>query len=302
MGFIQLTSASSIAESTRNTTSNTEILVLNSHLRNRNGKVKTPPEAHLGKEKEGNHRSLVRWSNHSQQRSEQNHDERRASQLPLPVANLTTEECQSHSTSQDSKALWQGENDSLSPLSTAICVELGDHGRPQNAAGVVEHVDNSQCDGWCSKVSALRRREDVRGCQGKLQFGKVLPQGEDCHKDEADDESCDNVRVTRGVHSSPDDTHEGKNGSDSEEESSDIIDLLDDFVERLASGVGRWEVEQQEAEEGQELEDGQTPEVPLYSIVSSKAHRFPFVSHQLTSQLLYWYPNRAVTGATMTVT
>ena len=172
------TRTSSKANTSRDTTTLTKILLLNTHLRNRNGKVNTPTETRLRKEDKRNHSPLISRRDDTKQRAKDNHNEDRARQLPVPATDRASKDSQTHGTEENRQALRQRQHDRVLPVRAAVRVEHGDHLRPQDAGGVVEHVDDAEGDDGGCEVAPVRAREDVCWCERELEVAEGFVQRE----------------------------------------------------------------------------------------------------------------------------
>lgn len=181
------TSSSSKANAPRYTTTNTEILMLNTHLRNRNTQIKSPPKPSLREEDESNHSPLISRRNNTKQRAKNNHNKHRPGKLPVPMPQLTTKAGEKDSTEENSESLRQRQNDRVLPVRAAIRVEHCDHLRPQDARRVVEHIDDAERNDRRSEVAAPRASEDIGGRQRVFQLAEGFPQCEADEHRRADD-------------------------------------------------------------------------------------------------------------------
>lgn len=192
--------------------------MINTHLGNGDTQIEPPTETHLGEEDERNHSPLVSRRHDPKQRPKHNHQQHRSSQLPLPVANLTTQRGEQERTEGNSETLRQREHHGILPLRAAIGVELGGHVGPEDAGGVVEHVDDAEGDGRRREVSSEGAAEDVRRGQGVWGSAEAFPEGEADEDEGADDQGGDDVGIVGVVDTGPDNSHQEWNRTTDEEE------------------------------------------------------------------------------------
>lgn len=183
----ELTSTSSESNSPGNTTAHSQILMINTHLGNGDTEIQPPAKTHLGEEDERNHSPLVSRCHDPKQRPKHNHQQHGSSQLPLPVTNLTTQSGEQERTKRNSETLRQREHHGILPLRAAVGVKLGGHVGPEDAGGVIEHVDDAEGNGRRGEVSSEGAAEDVRWGQGVWGSAEAFPEGKADEDEGADD-------------------------------------------------------------------------------------------------------------------
>lgn len=201
-----------------NAATDSKIFVLDAQLGEHDAQRDRPRKRALADEEERDHHAHVVRRRQPEQRPEEHRDGRRHHQLPLPVLDPAAEAPQQRGAEADGEALRQRQHRRVHPVGAAVGVEHGRHGRPQDAARVVEHVGDGQRQRRRGEVAAARGREDAGRRQRVRRAAVRLPQPEEDQEEEADDERRDDVRGGGGVDAGPDDAEEHGDAASGEEE------------------------------------------------------------------------------------
>lgn len=224
------------------------------HLGEGDAEVDGPAVAQHGDDHESHHHSHVVRSGQGKERPEDDHDGDGDGLLPLPVSDDTSEEGQAQGTHRDGQPLRGRQGGCLLPRLTSVGVADADHRGPDDAAGIVKHVDDRECDTRCSEVAALASDKDLGWRKWVLGEAVSFPQCEENQDDKAHDQVDNHVAITRRVDGGIDDAEEDRERTTNKQDHANVVELFQGDTQRQSKRMSRWVVEEIEAEERKTLQ------------------------------------------------